>query len=548
MSRDPRLGTTQTWWTNEIAFTFLFFLNLLNYIDRGIIPGASEEFSAFVSDSLDTTTPDLYVGLLQSAFIVGFSLAAVCFGHVVHSVPPFKMVGVGLVIWILATALSGLARQAGSYQLLCAARMLSGVGEAGFQCVAPPFILDLGGRSGGRWIAVFYTAIPLGTAMGYPWGALFAASSWTWSGAFWMESLLMCPFALACFFLPFTWRPERAPIEEDDVGEVLEGEGEVGVRGAAAVMAVPVDGNSSGILGGQQQLQLQQQQEEEVVEEARHMTMFQEACIVLRRPIFLLNALGYAANTGMMIGVSTFSSKIFLDFGFFASESSASSVFGVALSFAGMVGTPLGGILVDRRQFHSEEARLAFLLRQSTIFAALGCFCSSLSCFLYQREVFLFVFVVGALLLFVCTASINMVTMLSVPPANRSFAIALCTLTIHALGDVPSPIIVGAILDALAPACAADLKKDGVVSPECTAQVPQVRQTLFITCMWLSVAVVCWAVGWVEATRQYRKHHAKHHHPMEVDGGGSDGGAGEEEGSKQPLLPTNTKTTSSSRN
>eukprot|EP00624_Nannochloropsis_granulata_P007111 evm.model.NODE_6405_length_11551_cov_21.306726.1 len=243
-----------------------------------------------------------------------------------------------------------------------------------------------------------------------------------------------------------------------------------------------------------------------------------------------------------MIGVSTFSSKIFLDFGFFASESSASSVFGVALSFAGMAGTPLGGILVDRRRFHSEEAKLAFLLRQSTIFAALGCFCSSLSCFLYQRELFLFFFVMGALLLFVCTASINMATMLSVPPANRSFAIALCTFIIHALGDVPSPIIVGAILDAMAPACAADLEKDGVVSPECTSQVPQVRQTLFITCLWLLVAVVCWGVGWMEATRQYRMHHAGHHHPLEVDGGGSDGDAGEEMGTKQPLLPTIKKT------
>lgn len=281
------------------------------------------------------------------------------------------------------------------------------------------------------------------------------------------------------------------------------------------------------------------------------MTLFQEASVVLSRPLWCLNAVGYAANTGMMIGVSTFSSKILLDFGFFASESSASSVFGVALSFAGMVGTPLGGILVDRRHFHSEEAKLAYLLRQSTIFATLGCFCTSLSCFLYQRELFLLFLVLGALLLFVCTASINMVTMLSVPPANRSFAIALCTLTIHALGDVPSPIIVGAILDAMAPACAADMKEDGVVSPECTAQVPRVRLTLFITCMWLSVAVVCWAAGWLMATRQYRKHHAGHHHPMEVDAGGSDGGRGEEDGTRQPLLPTNSKTTttrSGSRN
>ncbi|EKU20821.1 major facilitator superfamily, partial [Nannochloropsis gaditana CCMP526] len=511
MSRDPRLGSTQAWWTNELAFTFLFFLNLLNYIDRGIIPGAAEEFSDFVAHSLGTSSPDLFVGLLQSAFIVGFSLAAIVFGHVIHYVAPFKMVGVGLVIWIIATALSGLAHHVASYYLLCIARMLSGVGEAGFQCVAPPFILDLGGDSGGRWVAVFYTAIPLGTAIGYPWGALFAGSPWTWAGGFWVASFLMLPFAVTCFLLPFTWRPERAPIEGDDVR--TDGDLKIAAKKASR----DKNGTDSAELHSvtRHDALLRHEQEVSVADaeaqfEARHMSLLREACVVLRRPVFLLNAFGYAANTGMMIGASTFSSKIMLDFGFFSSESSASSVFGIALSLAGLLGTPLGGVLVDRRHFHSEEAKLVFLLRQSTIFATLGCICSSLSCWIYQREVFLVFFVAGALLLFVCTASINMVTMLSVPPANRSFAIGLCTLIMHALGDVPSPIVVGAILDTLAPDCAADMKKDGKVSPECTAQVSQVRLTLFITCMWLLVAILCWGVGYVVARREYHRHHAAH--------------------------------------
>ena len=99
----------------------------------GIIPGAETEFEAFISESLGTDKPSLYLGLLQSAFIVGFSLAALAFGHAVHYCHPFRMVGVGISIWVVATFFSGLAHAAGSYQFLFFARMLSGVGEASFQ-------------------------------------------------------------------------------------------------------------------------------------------------------------------------------------------------------------------------------------------------------------------------------------------------------------------------------------------------------------------------------------------------------------------------------
>lgn len=39
---DERLGSR--WCSVRLAILFLFFMNVLNYIDRGIVPGANKEF------------------------------------------------------------------------------------------------------------------------------------------------------------------------------------------------------------------------------------------------------------------------------------------------------------------------------------------------------------------------------------------------------------------------------------------------------------------------------------------------------------------------
>lgn len=56
---------------HETLFVLLSVVNLINYIDRGIIPGAYNEFNSFVADTIDTDRPSLFLGLLQSSFIVG---------------------------------------------------------------------------------------------------------------------------------------------------------------------------------------------------------------------------------------------------------------------------------------------------------------------------------------------------------------------------------------------------------------------------------------------------------------------------------------------
>ena len=49
------------------------------------------------------------------------------------------------------------------YSLLALGRALSGVGEASFQCVAPPLIAEQNAARGvqGTWLSLYYTAIPV---------------------------------------------------------------------------------------------------------------------------------------------------------------------------------------------------------------------------------------------------------------------------------------------------------------------------------------------------------------------------------------------------
>jgi len=89
----------------ETMFVVVSCINFLNFLDRGIIPGASNEFIVFVQGNIETDKPDVYIGLLQSSFIVGFSAASLVFGHLVHYYSPFYLCGVGMSIWICAVLL-----------------------------------------------------------------------------------------------------------------------------------------------------------------------------------------------------------------------------------------------------------------------------------------------------------------------------------------------------------------------------------------------------------------------------------------------------------
>ena len=156
------------WRPSPIAVVFFVsFINLVNYVDRGVISGAPTQFNAFILRTLHVEQQGVWFGLLTSAFIGAYSAGCIAFGHLLNFYPPFRLLGIGMCLWVLTLILSGSAMWLGdhprSYWFLVLCRALSGVGEASFQCIIPPYIEDFApAESKSLWLSVFFTAIPVG--------------------------------------------------------------------------------------------------------------------------------------------------------------------------------------------------------------------------------------------------------------------------------------------------------------------------------------------------------------------------------------------------
>jgi len=134
-------------------------LNLLNYLDRlvvsAVLPKVQEELGLSNFEG----------GLLATVFLVGYFLTSPIFGALGDRLPRKGLIAAGVVIWSAATIASGLA--VGVYSLV-AARAVVGIGEASYATLAPTIIDDITPPDRkGKALAVFYMAIPLGSALGY---------------------------------------------------------------------------------------------------------------------------------------------------------------------------------------------------------------------------------------------------------------------------------------------------------------------------------------------------------------------------------------------
>jgi MFS family permease len=202
------------------VYCALVLISFLNYTDRAILPGSANEFLQLISSTLSTDRPDIYLGILQSSFIIGFSFASIIVGHLVHFRGPFYLCAAGLGLWVASTILSGVGFYLDSFVLLLIGRMMSGIGEASFVCIAPPWIAKYApdGRKG-RWLAIFYTALPVGTAFGYSYAA-FIANSLGVHWAFFMESIAMLP--LIAILLSFAPHYPSCPSSHGKLDEQVE--------------------------------------------------------------------------------------------------------------------------------------------------------------------------------------------------------------------------------------------------------------------------------------------------------------------------------------
>src|SRR6266849_845789 len=189
-----------------VVLAVLTGLNGLNYLDRYVAAATLPLILA------DLALSDTAGGLLQSAFIITYSLACPVAGWLGDRQPRMRLAAAGVFVWSLATVASGLAP---TYALLLVARAVIGVGEASYAAVTPSLLSDCyppDRRS--RVLGIFYAAIPVGTALGYVIGGL-VGEAYGWRAAFFVAGAPGALLAVLLLLLPEPPRGALDPVGPD---------------------------------------------------------------------------------------------------------------------------------------------------------------------------------------------------------------------------------------------------------------------------------------------------------------------------------------------
>jgi MFS family permease len=187
-------------------------INFLNYCDRWVGSAAAPLIQT------EFRLSDFELGLLGTAFLLVYAIAAVPFGYWADRGVRKTVIGVGVAVWSAATVLSGFAQ---SYLQLFLTRTLLGIGEASYYPAGTSLVSDyFPAQTRGRVMSIWSAGTALGIAVGFAGGG-YVAEHFGWRRAFLFAALP----GLICALLAFTLRePLRGAAEK--VGPRLDLRGE----------------------------------------------------------------------------------------------------------------------------------------------------------------------------------------------------------------------------------------------------------------------------------------------------------------------------------
>ncbi|CAL9752270.1 unnamed protein product [Musa acuminata subsp. burmannicoides] len=432
----PGSDPNPSWFTPKRLLVIFCIINMLNYVDRGAIASNGVNGSRKTCTDSGTCTSGTGIqgdfnlnyfedGVLSSAFMVGLLVASPIFASLAKSHNPFRLIGVGLLVWTIATAGCGCAFDFWSITIC---RMLVGVGEASFISLAAPFIDDNAPVSQKTaWLAVFYMCIPTGIAIGYVYGGL-VGNHLHWRAAFWGESILMLPFAILGFII----KPLQLKGFTSSLSEKAETSDEIIVQ----------DGDEHNAKSELQAI------DEDVSAKAPHRfssivsqvsRFWKDMKVLLLEKVYVINVLGYIAYNFVIGAYSYWGPKAGYDI---YHMSNADLMFGGITIVCGIVGTLAGGFVLDLME--STISNAFKLLSGATFLGAIFCF--SAFCF---KSLYGFIpfFAVGEILVFATQGPVNYICLHCVKPSLRPLSMAMSTVSIHIFGDVPSSPLVGVLQD-----------------------------------------------------------------------------------------------------
>ena len=360
-----------------VALSLLIALNLLNYIDRYILPG---EISLIQSEFHAT---DTQMGGLTTALFITYMLAAPLTGWLGDRFPRKPLIIAGAVLWSLATLATAWVHD---YWTLYFRHAIVGIGEATFGIFAPAVLADFyPERDRNRILSIFYTAIPLGAALGYEAGGLLG-TLWGWRAPFFLCA--MPGFLVAAFYAWLAREP---------------------TRGASDRIA---SSHSRATVGG-----------------------------LFSNPAFLTATFGLAMLTFAMGGISNWVPEFLRRFSGLSTSKAAFTVAAIT-AFDGIVATAVGGWIAGRWLRRDDRALYLISFWSVALTLPFGALI-----FFGPRSLSIPALAVAEFFLFLNTGPLNAAIVNSVSAAVRATAVSFNLFCIHFFGDTFSPQIIGYISD-----------------------------------------------------------------------------------------------------
>ncbi|XP_077995244.1 protein spinster homolog 1-like [Glandiceps talaboti] len=372
-----------------LSVCVLFFVNLLNYMDRFTVAGNLEKIQDYYS--LD----DAEGGLLQTVFIIMYMIAAPLFGFLGDRYNRKFLMCLGISLWSIFTMVGSFIPNHLA-PLFFLDRGLVGIGEASYSTIAPTIIADLfskGQRT--RMLAVFYFAIPVGSGMGYVLGTYVgqAAGAWQWG-------LRVTPFL-----------------------------GVIAVALIALVVKEPKRGAS------------------DTTAPVRNTTYIQDLTALFKTPSYVWSCFGYVGVAWVAGCLSWWAPKFIQNAYRLRGQSgeSVALIFGGITVATGVLGVALGA--ESARRWKKTNPRADPLV---CAIGLIGCmpFLYFVITLAHRQEILSWILIFfGETFLSLNWAVTADILLYVVIPTRRSTANALQMLLSHLLGDATSPYIVGQLSD-----------------------------------------------------------------------------------------------------
>lgn len=367
---------------SNYVFVLLFLLYMFDYIDRTVVT------SMFSSIEADLGISHTQSGMLVSAVYWAIVLLTFPVSIIVDRWSRTKTIAIMAVVWSLATALCALT---GNFIQLFLARMLIGVGEAGYApggSAMKSGLYPIEKRS--KMMGLWNASIPLGTAIGVFLGGIIATHL-GWKYAFGLVAFPGLIVAILFFFVKdyktvdlsfFDKRNNKVKMERKDI--------------------------------------------------------FRE---FLSRYSIIYTYFGITASifvtTSLLTWLPTYF-QISRDLAQDKAGSMASSIMALAL-----VGAPLGGIVADKWRRTNINARL-LLPALSTLVSAVLLF---LGLFLFRGIVQYITFLVMGVTIMMFISGAASVTQDVIHPGLRATSYSIAVVVQNLLGASMAPIVIGFIYD-----------------------------------------------------------------------------------------------------